>query len=203
MIITASKVESGGRNQDRRAIERVADGVLVVVADGAGGTGGGGQAAQAVCDAAVEAFRNRNSRFDGWDARLREIDSMLASAGHGGTSTAVIAEIVDGQVRGASVGDSRAWLVSPAGISDLTERQARKPLLGSGVSEPVAFGSVPLHGRLLVASDGLFKYAPRALLASVASEGSVQTAVEALVDLVRLKNGRLQDDVGVVLALMR
>jgi hypothetical protein len=63
----------------------------------------------------------------------------LVKAGHGGMSTAVVAEIVDGQVVGASVGDSCAWLVSLGEVSDLTERQVRKPLLGSGVS-PAATG---------------------------------------------------------------
>jgi PPM family protein phosphatase len=199
MIIVASKVESGGPGQDRLAVERLAERVFIVVADGAGGTGGGGRAAQSVCDAAVEAFRDRSARRGCWDACLRKIDTVLARAGYGGMSTAVVAEIDDGRVFGASVGDSCAWLVSRDGVLDLTERQARKPLLGSGEAEPRAFGPMLFRGRLLVGTDGLFKYAPRTRLTSVVEQGTAEATVVALVDAVRLKDGRLQDDVGVVL----
>lgn len=193
----ASRIENGTRGEDRIAVERGAGGVLVVVADGAGGTAGGAEAAQAVCDSVVEAFRTRSS-VGPWDVFLRLVDATLANARHGGLSTAVVVEIVDGQVTGASVGDSGAWLVSPNGIVDLTERQAHKPLLGSGAARPVAFGPVSLRGRLLVGTDGLFKYAPRARITSTTVEGTVETAVNALIDAVRLKNGTLQDDVAVV-----
>jgi hypothetical protein len=41
---------------------------------------------------------------------------------------------------GASVGDSSAWLISPAGeVTDLTAQQRRRPLLGSGEALPVQF----------------------------------------------------------------
>jgi hypothetical protein len=64
----------------------------------------------------------------------------------------------DEAVLGASVGDSEAWLVGEATIARLTNGQVHKPLLGSGRAIPVGFGPVPLAGRLIVASDGLFKY---------------------------------------------
>lgn len=99
---------------------------------------------------------------------------------------------------GASVGDSGAWLVWDGTVIDLTEQQVRKPLLGSGAAHPVAFGPVPMRGRLVVATDGLFKYATRARLVSAASRGGPESAVTALIDAVRMPSGRLQDDVGVV-----
>ena len=198
MILVASKIERAERGEDRLAIEATDQGLLVVVADGAGGTGGGAQAAQAVCDAAVAAVRKQNTEGGSWSARLTEMDLALVKAGHGGLSTAVVAEVLDGQVVGASVGDSCAWLVSLGEVSDLTERQVRKPLLGSGSAEPVAFGPVPLRGRLLVGTDGLFKYASRSRLASLTAEGSPEVAAAALVEAVRLKSGQFQDDVGVV-----
>jgi hypothetical protein len=52
---------------------------------------------------------------------------------------------------------------------------------------------------LLVASDGLLKYAPQAELAKRALDGRVEDAVAALVDAVRLRTGALHDDVAVVL----
>jgi PPM family protein phosphatase len=198
MVVVASRLASGARGEDRIAVERGAAGLLVVVADGAGGTAGGAEAAQAVCDAVVEAFRARSSGGAAWDGFLRLVDATLAKADHGGFSTAVVVEIVDGQVAGASVGDSGAWLVAPDGIVDLTERQVHKPLLGSGAARPVAFGPVSLRGRVLVGTDGLFKYASRARIASATVEGTAEAAVAALVDAVRLRNGTLQDDVAVV-----
>jgi PPM family protein phosphatase len=196
MVVASSRLESGGRGEDRLAVERADDRLLVIVADGAGGTGGAALAAQAVCDAAVADFRSGHAAP--WPVLLKRIDSLLASAGHGGQSTAVVVEIADGQVTGASVGDSGAWLFSDSTVTDLTERQIRKPLLGSGTANPVAFGPVPFRGRLLVGTDGLFKYAARAQIASAAVEGTPESAVNALVDAVRMASGRLQDDVGVV-----
>jgi hypothetical protein len=198
MIVTGSRVESGGPGEDRLAVDRAGDRVLVVVADGAGGTVGGARAAQAACDAAVAAFRVGPGDRGAWVGHLRVIDSTILAAGHGGASTAVIVEIAGGMVSGASVGDGGAWMVSARGVVDLTERQVRKPLLGTGLAEPVAFGPTPMLGRLVVGTDGLFKYAPRARLTAVALAGTPEVAAAALVDAVRMKGGRLQDDVGVV-----
>ena len=51
----------------------------------------------------------------------------------------------------------------------------------------------------MVASDGLLKYAPRAALARLAGMADLAAAATALVELVRLPTGDLQDDVAVVL----
>jgi PPM family protein phosphatase len=109
-------------------------------------------------------------------------------------------EIHGRSVRGASVGDSGAWLVGPPGLADLTDSQRSKPLLGSGTCRPTAFGPVDLDRRLIVASDGLFKYAPRERIRQSALAGPVELAVQALLDAVRLPRGGFQDDVAVVLA---
>lgn len=42
---------AGGANQDRATVVHAADRHILVVADGAGGLGGGGEAAEAVIDA--------------------------------------------------------------------------------------------------------------------------------------------------------
>jgi hypothetical protein len=81
----------------------------------------------------------------------------------------------------------------------LTQHQFRKPLVGNGEAYPVPFGPVAVEGRLLVASDGLFKFAPRAELARRALEGPLEEAVHGLIDSVRLRSGGLQDDVAVAL----
>jgi hypothetical protein len=80
-----------------------------------------------------------------WDGR----NYLLAVAdGAGG------AFVDSDRVRGASVGDSCAWLISPAGeVTDLTARQRRRPLLGSGEALPLVFDAELNGARLLVASQ--------------------------------------------------
>lgn len=97
------------------------------------------------------------------------------------------------------MGDSGAWAITDNGIVDLTASQSRKPLMGSGTARPATFGPVLERGRLMVASDGILKYARREDLAACALTGALDDAVTALIDAVCLRNGRLQDDVAVVL----
>ena len=108
-------------------------------------------------------------------------------------------ELHGNRLCGASVGDSGAWAIGETGIVDLTVRQPRRPLMGSGDAQPAAFGPVIERGRLLVASDGIFKYAKGEVLAACALTGALEDAVSAVIDAVRLRNGKLQDDVAVVL----
>jgi len=199
MLPIATKTAVGDRNEDRLAVYRTQNGAVFVVADGAGGVGGAAVAAQSTCDfiMARAPYANGDPRI--WADALREADAELAAASHGGLTTAVVVEINGQGICGASVGDSGAWAISDKGIVDLTASQSRKPLIGSGTARPVTFGPVFERGRLLVASDGIFKYARREDLATCALAGALEDAVTALIDAVRLRNGRLQDDVAVVL----
>src|SRR5262249_7289847 len=97
---------------------------------------------------------------------------------------------------GASVGDSGAWLIDP--FVDLTSAQKRKPLIGSGRACPVPFAS-PFAGTLLLASDGLFKYAAQSRIRQLAAHPELERIPEMLVDAVRLPSGNLQDDVAVMI----
>jgi len=193
---TVVKVESGGRGEDRASVRQEGERILVVVADGAGGTGAGAIAAQTVCDLVLTEPSGARS----WNAVLRDIDLRLMRSGTGGLSTVVVVEVVEGLITGASVGDSGAWLVSESAISDLTELQQAKPLLGSGAAQPAALASTVFAGRLLVASDGLFKYAHRSEIQRRIVTSSLEDCVTSLLDSVRLRNGRFQDDVSIVLA---
>ena len=183
-----------GAGQDRARVFDVGGGVVIALADGAGGTGNGATAAQAIIDA-VGAV---GTAADDWCTLLAGLDLDGDRLGHG-QSTAVVLSIVDAGVSGASVGDSGAWLLQGTEIFDLTDGQSRKPLVGSGCVpyrvEPVRFDG----GTLLVASDGLVRYAKRSDIARLASGTDLRSAARALIDLVRLPNGALQDDVAVVL----
>ena len=108
--------------------------------------------------------------------------------------------VTDGLVFGASVGDSGAWLVGAAGVTDLTQHQKPKPLLGSGNATPIGFGPLPCVGRVLIGSDGLFKYVPHGRIHDLASTLPFDDVPRALVDAARLRSGGLQDDIAVIVA---
>jgi len=183
-------VPETGSGQDRAAAVAQGNGLLVVLADGAGGASNGALAAHAVVDAATRGG-DPVEVLVACDERLQNI----------GLATAVIANVTSAAIVGASVGDSGAWLIGDDHVTALTERQHRKPLVGGGCV-PVAFRSERPLGTatLLVASDGLFSYAAAADIARVVRAGrDVRETADALVELVRLPTGGLQDDVTIVL----
>ena len=183
-----------GGDQDRVAVRHDEAGLILVLADGAGGVGGGAAAAQAVVDGVATWTPATRTAED----VIRDLDHRLAVIG--GQSTAVILSLSATGIMGASVGDSAAWLVRDGSVEDLTNAQHRKPLVGSGASAPVAFSTGPLRGgTLLVASDGLLKYAKRDDIARVAVQPGLESAAAALVALVALRSGEVPDDVAVVL----
>jgi PPM family protein phosphatase len=179
---------------DRAEVFSRPGGHLLVLADGAGGTSGGAAAADAVLAGALTFFPNSSSdcvRF------LQDLDQKLTTVGQ---STAVVLVLTDSAVLGASVGDSTAWLVGPADITDLTQHQKTKPLLGSGNAVPIGFGPLPFVGRVLIGSDGLFKYVSHDRIVNLASSLPFADAAAGLVGAARLRSGALQDDIAVVVA---
>jgi hypothetical protein len=196
MLGTASRLENTARGKDRLALRADDDRLVVVVADGGGGTGSGAAAAQTVCDAVVALPPGQDS----WESVFFAVDRLIMRSNTGSLVGAVVVEIVGGVIRGASVGDSCAWLIEPFQVTDLTVNQRRKPLLGSGDADPIAFGPMPFRGRLLVASDGLVSYTRRVEVQCRAVLGSLEQSAAALLEAVRLGSGRFQDDVALVLA---
>ncbi|HUQ01764.1 MAG TPA: hypothetical protein VM261_04675 [Kofleriaceae bacterium] len=187
-----------GAGQDRVRVVATASGVVIALADGAGGTGGGAEAAQRIVDAVAEAAVSASVRPT-WAEMIEALDRSPRLGG--GQATAVIAEVERDGLVGASAGDSQAWLVGADGVHVLTASQERKPLVGAGAAA-TPFGGALAGASLLVATDGLFAYARRADVARVvtsAREGGLDAAMRALVALVRLPGGDLPDDVAIVL----
>ena len=191
MISATYRVESGGPNEDRALVERRGQRTLAIICDGAGNGGRGGLAADL---AVAELARVWREGFVDWVRALLAVDQMLKREAHGGETTCVVVDIADdGQFRGASVGDSGAWMLSAGRtVRDLTANQDRARL-GSGRAGPKLL-KAQLIGRLLLATDGLLKYIRAADIHASAARG-----VDGLIDCVRLKNGALQDDVAVIL----
>ena len=184
--------------QDRAIAIPAATGYLVALADGAGGTGNGAIAAERLI-AFVTRMSQDAASADWFDA-LCAFDDELSARPSSGQTTGIVAFIESERVRGASVGDSSAWLIGLSGaMTDLTAQQRRRPLLGSGEALPVQFEAERLGNHVLLASDGLFKYATVDRICALATRGAVSEAVDALANCVRLPSGVLHDDVAVVI----
>jgi serine/threonine protein phosphatase PrpC len=188
---------AGDAGQDRAAVFDFAGGKLVVIADGAGGISGGAEAAQAVVDRVREL--TPTPELD-WVGILRVLDAELSAMPKCGETTAVLVFMTEDTIVGASVGDCGAWMLAFGAWLDLLEDQRRKPLLGSGAAVPVGFGPHPMGDRVIIGTDGLFKYVDSPRIGALASLDPLDLAVEKLVDAARLGSGELQDDIAVVLA---
>ena len=122
-----------------------------------------------------------------WSKRRRS-----RAANHSGGSSA--AAVATGLV-GASVGDSEARRFGVGPPVCLTRDQLRRPLLGSGFAMPIGFKHETAgDGVLIVALDGLWKYAKLDRVAAVLKSEPAEAA-RALVELVRYPGGSLPDDV--------
>jgi serine/threonine protein phosphatase PrpC len=188
----------GNRGDDRAAVFERDAGLVLALADGAGGTSHGATAAEAV----VKSARTLASDADVM-SMLEQLDADAARL-DGGQTTAIVLVVDDAGLRGASVGDSEAWFVDhDQRINAITRDQVRKPLLGDGARVTALAAQWPGDVTLLVASDGLFRFAKDADIARLAVDADLEAAADALVGLVRLRAGTLADDVSLVLVRRR
>ena len=192
-------------SEDRIAVHHVHGGLVVVVADGAGGIAGGGAAADLVLRVVAEAIAQPGfNPFSpaAWTELLIAADGLVVRDREAGETTCVVVAVRDdGRIVGASVGDSGAVVVAVDGrIDELTEGQHRKHRLGGGRAAPVLFGRPDLDGVLVIATDGLFNYArPEVIAQVVATHEDLDATGQALVEVVRLPSGSFMDDVALVL----
>jgi serine/threonine protein phosphatase PrpC len=186
-------------NQDRGAIEVCGRSLVLVVADGAGGLSGGTEAAvMAVTFVRQHAEQLNNAASCA--AILQEIDQHVARDSIAGETTCALAVVTDVQVFGASVADSGVWIIGETEFTDLTQRQTKKPFIGSGSAWPVTFEHSAKSGRqLLMATVGLLKYASPERIMDVCRRNSSDDAARQLIELVRYPSGALPDDVTVIL----
>ena len=200
--VASATFASGARCDDHVGIVRRDDGVVLLLADGAGNNSDGGSAAEWFVARLSElaASAKRIPSADLLAQWAQELDAEWFATGRRGESTLVMASLADGKVQGASVGDSGAWLVHSGFHHELTAEQRRRPLLGQNRASVVPFGPVPFHGVVLLASDGLLKYAPESQIRQLATDSNISVAAAKLVDVVRLASGALNDDVSIVLA---
>ena len=203
----ARTASSRTATEDRLAVRWTDSGVVLAVADGAGGMAGGGEAADLFCriveDAASSpelACFTAESAFE----LLRTADQRIDEDRRAGETTGVVIHLRrDGSLAGATAGDSGALVIGRGGsVDDLGAKQRpyRSRRLGSGRAVPTRFERPALAGTLLVATDGLLSFARPEQIARILSEHThVGDAADALVAAVRLPNGQLRDDVALLL----
>ena len=196
-ISTATRVVAGSADEDRVSCVETPDGLTIVLADGAGGIAGGRQAAEFTTN---RKLANLSSKEDCED-HLRQLDTDLLKSTTAGEAACSMLVLRKNQFFGASVGDCGVWALTSEAIFDLTKNQIRKPLLGSGQAKPVGFGPHFLNDPVVIASDGLLKYAARSAYDEIRLRrfSSIEDSADALVDAVRLESGALQDDLSFVL----
>jgi serine/threonine protein phosphatase PrpC len=177
---------------------------VCLVADGQGGQPGGGTAAQRACRNALEAALacRPESLIEPatWSGILRQADAAVAADPGAGFTTLVGLCVYRGRVVGASSGDSAALLVSGGKAKELTAGQQKNPPVGSGAAVAVPFAAaVAEPWRVLVMSDGVWKYAGRDRVAEIASRTRGPSVIAELQGAARLRgSGGFQDDFTVV-----
>lgn len=159
----------------------------VVVCDGAGGIPGGGRAADLGCSGLIRGLPADPVPL------LRALDRHIEDDPLAGECTAVAVVAGPDGVRGASCGDSDAFLDGAV----LTGEQHRKRRLGSGRALPVAF--IGRGRRLLVCTDGLSGVVRGPALSAALKARHLTRAADALVAAARLPGGDLLDDLAFVL----
>ncbi|EDN68198.1 conserved hypothetical protein [Beggiatoa sp. PS] len=162
--------------------------------------GGGAEAAELVIQIVKEQI-GPNIQFTNpliWNNILQETDSRLLAHPIAGETTAVIVAISNRIIYGASVGDSGAFLIQGQTDFELTGQQQRKPLLGSGIAMPSPYGPIPFYGTLLLATDGLIKYAPMTKIHQMVLNNPIESVAQSLIESVRYPSGHLPDDVSVI-----
>ncbi|MBW2380666.1 MAG: protein phosphatase 2C domain-containing protein [Deltaproteobacteria bacterium] len=150
--ISASTRPTHDTSHDRLSVLRDAHRTLIALADGTDSSPGAQTAAARAVNELARCFRNGNLPEDpqDWVMVLEAIDHVVLGDPDAGETSALVLLVQQGVVVGASVGDSLAYIVSPAGDAQLlTGRQHRTPSIGTGLARPVGFGPAQLDGRLI------------------------------------------------------
>lgn len=190
---TTATVAYRAVNEDRAAVWHEEGRTVIVVVDGAGGSGAGASAAEDVVREVRSAIPHADSRTD-WKRELLQIDSRISD----GEAAAVVVDLRPDRIIGASVGDCVAWVFDGETFLNLTAHQVRKPLLGSRECRPIGFDCQPLSGVLVVATDGFASYVKRERIPPLVGRADFWTLPTALLSLVQLASGQWWDDSTVV-----
>lgn len=213
--------------EDSVLVQALTDGrILVAVADGMGGHAAGEVASALALETLVKALEDGIGIDRAVELANREVHDKAKDPGKHGMGTTLTAALVeDGEYMIANVGDSRGYLLSDAGIKQITEdhsfvaeamkrgqseaeamdtpyRDALTRSIGTSADVQVdVFGPFPVENdtALLLCSDGLYKTLDDGELQRIYVEsGSPRGAAQALVHAA-LENGS-DDNITVAIA---
>lgn len=175
---------------------------FLLIAHGVGGRSGGGAAADLFVQRAATWVGSLNQAPSATDlyAFLSHVDLEMSRGADIGETTALMVLASEQGIQGAATGDSVAWWITDSRYVDLSRDAGRKPWLGSGMATIHSFTHGIELGTILVATDGLSKYADAGRLCAIARKSSLDQRPRELIEAVRLPSGTLQDDVAVILA---
>jgi serine/threonine protein phosphatase PrpC len=199
---TRATASYGPRSQEASQFFVRDEAIVIALADGGGGMRAGGTASHTfvqLVGAALGDPKFPAGDLDTWLRLFRATDVGIATHG-GGETTGILVSLGRRGLIGVSTGDSRAWMVMPATIDDLTAGQYTRQRLGSNHATPTVFERSSPAGVLLVATDGLFKFAAPQVIAGIVRDVGFAGAAETLVALVRRGSGAVEEDVSVILA---
>jgi serine/threonine protein phosphatase PrpC len=183
----AQASRKGGRpyNQDRVAVERSGEALLLAVADGMGGYAGGELAAQATVDCLCEAFAReaRPVLVDPEAFLLRGIGRAHAAIAQAGLkarmkepprTTIVACAIQSGYAYWSFVGDSRLYLIRGGRVAARTrDHSVVQQLVDAGRMREEAVAAHPQRNQLLRCLGGLAAPAPEPAAAARLARGDV------------------------------
>ena len=206
MIRTCRHSEAGGHadNEDAFDLQQHAEDEqawLCVVADGQGGRAGGAAAARTACRSCMEACSARPPskllRPRTWRDIFRTTDEAVAGDSEAGFTTLAALCIKGGRLCGVSNGDSAVVLANGGEPPvTLTSRQPKNPPVGCGGAACSVFQEdLVSPWRLLLMSDGVWKYAGWGAVVSAAANEAGQVCIDTLRKAATLPgSGGLQDD---------
>jgi len=169
-----------------------------------GGRAGGARAAQLACQVGLDAalrLSPQSLASPSWPGLLAQADRAVVAGSAAGFTTLVGLCVTDTHVCGASCGDSAVLALSTGDQPrELTRQQQKNPPVGSGeaVFAPFAL-DLTFPWKVLVMSDGVWKYAGWQRILDAARRESGATLLAALQSAARLPgSGRFPDDFTVV-----
>ena len=207
-LLTFSEVGGHRVNEDAfvaRTHPVDSESILVCLADGQGGRSGGARASQLACETVWNsscALAPRSlAESATWQAILTEADAVVAADAEAGFTTLIGLCIRDDFLSGASCGDSAVLVLSDDSIEQPTSRQFKNPPVGSGEADFVPFErKLYRPWRVLVVSDGVWKYAGWDMMSKAARESGGNDLISRLQSSARLRaSGMFPDDFTVVL----
>lgn len=204
MLESAMRIEaSGSVCCDRAEIYDFGEVKLFLLADGAGGFGGGREAADLFVEKMDKYLEDTEHFLEPryWEAALRDIDQAMLLDNAAGETTGIVIAVKDKLICGASTGNSQAWLFNPSGrkYAEITCNQ-QKYRLGNGRAVPSGFGPLPFGGTLVTASDGLFNYIKMEEISKIVQNQDLEYITQKLISHVRLPTAKLHDDISVIVS---